>query len=42
VVFHGALHLCGFKDKRKSEILVMRQKEDQCLRLYSESKIRST
>ena len=42
VIFHGALHLCGFKDKRKSEILLMRQKEAQYLRLYNESKIRST
>jgi rRNA maturation RNase YbeY len=34
VIFHGALHLCGYKDKRKSEITVMRQKEDQYLRLF--------
>jgi probable rRNA maturation factor len=34
VIFHGALHLCGFKDKKKSEILLMRQKEDSYLRLY--------
>ncbi len=34
VIFHGALHLCGYKDKKKSEILVMRGKEDQYLRLY--------
>lgn len=35
VIFHGALHLCGYKDKRKSEITLMRQKEDEYLRLYS-------
>jgi len=34
VIFHGALHLCGYKDKKKSEILIMRGKEDQYLRLY--------
>jgi probable rRNA maturation factor len=34
VVFHGALHLCGYRDKKKSEITIMRQKEDQYLRLF--------
>jgi rRNA maturation RNase YbeY len=34
VIFHGALHLCGYKDKKKSEITQMRAKEDQYLRLY--------
>jgi len=34
VIFHGALHLCGYKDKRKSEIITMRAKEDQYLRLF--------
>ncbi len=34
VLFHGALHLCGYKDKRKSEILTMRAKEDQYLHLF--------
>jgi probable rRNA maturation factor len=34
VIFHGALHLCGFKDKKKSEITIMREKEDQYLRLF--------
>lgn len=37
VIFHGALHLCGYKDKRKSEILVMRAKEDRYLLLYNKS-----
>ncbi|CAN5255505.1 rRNA maturation RNase YbeY [soil metagenome] len=27
VIFHGALHLCGYNDKTKSEVLTMRQKE---------------
>ena len=38
VIFHGALHLCGYKDKKKSEITMMRQKEDQYLRLYEKQK----
>ncbi|CAN5613336.1 rRNA maturation RNase YbeY [soil metagenome] len=37
VIFHGALHLCGYKDKRKSEILLMRQKEGEYLRLYQQT-----
>lgn len=34
VLFHGALHLCGFKDKSKAEIKLMRAKEDYYLGLY--------
>jgi rRNA maturation RNase YbeY len=34
VMFHGALHLCGYKDKTKSEISRMREREDHYLRLY--------
>ena len=34
VVFHGALHLCGYKDKLKSDQLVMREMEDRYLNLY--------
>lgn len=34
VIFHGALHLCGYKDKMRSEVLQMRQKEEECLALY--------
>ncbi len=34
VIFHGALHLCGYKDKKKSEIITMRAKEDQYLQRY--------
>jgi probable rRNA maturation factor len=37
VLFHGALHLCGYKDKNKSEIIVMRQKEDQYLQLMAKA-----
>ncbi len=33
VIVHGVLHLCGYGDKKKSEISLMRQKEDHYLRL---------
>jgi probable rRNA maturation factor len=36
VIFHGALHLCGYKDKKKSEITIMREKEDYYLRLFEQ------
>jgi rRNA maturation RNase YbeY len=28
VVFHGVLHLCGYKDKSDDEVILMRSKED--------------
>lgn len=34
VVFHGLLHLCGYKDKRKDDIVKMRSAEDRYLKLY--------
>lgn len=34
VIFHGVLHLCGFKDKKEKDIKLMRQKEDEYLRHY--------
>jgi rRNA maturation RNase YbeY len=34
VIFHGALHLCGYKDKTKSDALRMRAAEDKYLNLY--------
>jgi probable rRNA maturation factor len=34
VIFHGALHLCGYKDKTPKEEAKMRAKEDQYLELY--------
>ena len=37
VVFHGALHLCGYRDKKKREIEQMRNREDYYLRLYNQS-----
>lgn len=34
VIFHGVLHLCGYKDKLKQDKLLMREKEDFYLREY--------
>ena len=34
VIFHGALHLCGYKDKSKKDALLMRDKEEDCLSMY--------
>jgi probable rRNA maturation factor len=34
VIFHGALHLCGFKDKGPKEIMKMRLAENDLLRKY--------
>lgn len=34
VLFHGALHLCGYKDKTKANIAMMRAKEDEYLKRY--------
>lgn len=34
VIFHGALHLCGYKDKSKSDKEEMRAQEDKCLKQY--------
>jgi probable rRNA maturation factor len=34
VIFHGALHLCGYRDKSQKEEKVMRQMEDHYLEAY--------
>lgn len=34
VIFHGVLHLCGYKDKLKADQTVMRAKEEFYLRRY--------
>jgi rRNA maturation RNase YbeY len=36
VVFHGALHLCGYKDKTPTERAKMREAEDRYLSLLKE------
>jgi len=35
VMFHGVLHLCGYKDKSPKDLKLMRQKEDYYLRLFA-------
>jgi probable rRNA maturation factor len=35
LVFHGSLHLCGYKDKTKKEKEEMRAKEDHYLQTYT-------
>ncbi len=34
VIFHGALHLCGFKDKKATDKEMMRKQENLCLKRY--------
>ncbi len=34
VIFHGVLHLCGFKDKTTKDKEKMTMEENQCLRRY--------
>jgi probable rRNA maturation factor len=37
VIFHGALHLCGYKDKTPAQEKEMRQMEEKYLNLWSRS-----
>jgi probable rRNA maturation factor len=34
VMFHGLLHLCGYADKKKADILLMRSKEQEYINKY--------
>lgn len=34
VIFHGALHLCGYKDKKREDQVKMRSAENKYLKLY--------
>lgn len=34
VIFHGALHLCGYKDKSKKDSFLMQSKENYYLNLF--------
>jgi probable rRNA maturation factor len=36
VIFHGALHLCGYKDKTKADKETMRAMEDKWLKAYQQ------
>lgn len=42
VIFHGALHLCGFKDKTAGEKNLMREKENHYLTKYHQYVSRET
>ena len=37
VIFHGALHLCGYKDKTKEERVEMRKLEDKYIKIWKRS-----
>lgn len=34
VIFHGALHLCGYKDKNKAQAAEMRRKENEWMERF--------
>jgi rRNA maturation RNase YbeY len=36
VIFHGVLHLCGYKDKTRVQSIAMRSAEDKYLSLYEQ------
>ena len=38
VIFHGALHLCGFKDKSPDQSQLMRKKEEEYLHRWDVSR----
>lgn len=38
VIFHGALHLCGYNDKTPSQEKIMRKKEEEYLALLESNK----
>mgnify|MGYP003868044189 CR=1 FL=1 len=42
VIFHGALHLCGYKDKKSADTKLMRSMEDKWLKAYLKSVPRGT
>ncbi|HEX5024230.1 MAG TPA: rRNA maturation RNase YbeY [Agriterribacter sp.] len=42
VIIHGALHLCGYKDKLKADKKIMRDKENRYLQLYFSKKTASS
>ncbi len=41
VIFHGALHFCGYKDKKPADAKLMRSMEEKWLRAYLKSVTRT-
>lgn len=41
VIFHGSLHLCGYKDKTDKESSLMREKEDFYIQYYLNNILKS-
>ena len=42
VIFHGALHFCGYKDKKPADAKLIRSMEDKWLKTYFKSVPRGT
>ena len=42
VIFHGALHFCGYKDKKPADAKLIRSMEDKWLKAYLKSVPRGT
>lgn len=42
VIFHGALHFCGYKDKKLADAKLIRSMEDRWLKTYFKSVPRGT
>lgn len=36
VIFHGTLHLCGYKDKKMNDMVIMKKREEYYLKEYLE------
>lgn len=34
VLVHGVLHYCGYKDKNEEDVILMRQKEEEKMRMF--------
>ena len=39
VIFHGALHLCGYLDKKPKDILIMRKQEEAYMQMFLNKKV---
>jgi rRNA maturation RNase YbeY len=34
VLVHGVLHYCGYKDKTDADVIIMRSKEDEKIKMF--------